>query len=273
MLGVDLRTTYKARDIVLGKHDLTSKIFGLPLGFQAVVAGTIPLCERLISFLWDGMERVGREVSGPLQLDHIVFAARNATEQIVLSLFDNALVNQLGMTRNEWIDRQSDSTLKIEGRALLEKINPDASCLIAGFLRGSPVLIRIVGKNPPDEVVSHTAIGIGAIYALEKLAARTQGPYCSIQRTALAMSEGLRYARRKCDGFVGPPANCLILEPELIRQFNPQSKLLIEWGRTVRNSRTNSLDSEEFWKQFSQILAEAPRFSRQSGAQTLEQAQ
>ncbi len=272
MLGLDLRVTYTAQNVVLGKHDLTSKLFQLPFGFCGAVAGTMPHCEMLISFLWEYMEKLA-SVSSHLQLDHIVFAARNASEKIVLSLFDRALVNKLGMTRNEWIDRQSDSALKSDGRTLLSTINPDASCLIAGFIRSSPVLIRLVGKNSPEEIVGHSAIGIGAKFALEKLSIRTQGPYCSIQRTALAFSEGLRYARRMSDGYVGPPANCLVLEPGAARQFNPQSEILRKWSKTIKRSKTDILDSNEYWKEFRTILVDIPKYSRRPTSQTQEEAQ
>jgi hypothetical protein len=263
MLGLDMRVTYTTQNVVLGKHDLTSKLFDLPFGFSGVVAGTMPHCETLISFLCEYLKNPAISLDD-LQLDHIVFAARHAGEQIVLSLFDRALVNKLGMTRNEWIDRQSDSNLKSDGRALLAKVNPDVSCLIAGFIRSGPVLIRVVGKNLPEEIVSHSAIGIGAKFALEKLSARAQGPYCSIQRTALAFSEGLRYAKRKSDGYVGPPANCLVIEPGSFRQFAPQSELLRKWSRDIKISKTEVLDSEEYWKEFCQILTVVPRFSRQA---------
>lgn len=263
MLGVDLRVTYTAKDVVLGKHDLTSKLFQLPYGFCAAVAGTMPFCETLISLLWAHMEELA-PVSQNLQLEHIKNAATNAGDQILFSLFDKELVNELGMTRNEWIDRQSDPKLQADGRTLLAKINHDASCLIAGFIRSSPVLIRMIGKNVPEEIVSHSAIGIGAIFALQKMAVRTQGPYCSIQRTALAVSEGLRYARTKGRGYVGPPANCFVLEPGIARQFDPQSAVLRGWSRTIKRSATEVLDSEVCRTEFRQILTEVSKPATQS---------
>jgi hypothetical protein len=272
MLGLDMRVTHTMNGIALLKHDLTSKLFDLPYGFIGVVAGYMPHCETLISYVWDYMEKLAA-VRGDLQLDHIVFAARNASEQLLLSLFDRELVNKFGITRNEWIDRQSDAVLKMEGRVLLSKIRPDASCLVGGFLQSRPVLIRLVGKNAPDEIVGHCAIGIGAKFALQKLATRMQGPYCSIQRTALAFSEALRFAKRKSDGFVGPPAHCLVLEPALLSHFDSQSPVLREWSRTIKASMTDNLDDDECWEKFRHLLEPVPKLVRQSGVQTLGQAQ
>lgn len=272
MLGLDLRITYTMNGMVLGKHDLTSKFFELPYGFSGLVAGTIPRCEFLISWLWESMSKLA-PVSENLQVDHIVGAARNATNQLMLSLFDRELVNKFGMTRNEWIDRHSDAVLKLEGRELLRKINPDVSCLVAGFIRSTPVLLRLAGKNPPEEIVSHTAIGIGAKFAMEKLAIRMQGPYCSIQRTALAFSEALRFAKKKCDGYVGPPAHCFVVEPELRTQFDSQSPILREWSKAIKPKNTDKLDGDEYWDKFRPLLLPVERVSRQSGAQTLGQAQ
>lgn len=272
MLGVDTRITYTSKAVVLGKHDLTSKMFQLPFGFAGAVAGTVPLCEMLISWLWEGMEKLSA-ISGELQLDHIVFAARNASEQILLSLFDRALVNELGMTRNEWIDRQSDLSLKEDGRAVLKRIKPDVACLVAGFLRGNPVLIRLVGKQPPEEIPSHTAIGIGARFALQKLALRQQGPYCSIQRTGLGFSEALRHAKRKSGGYVGPPAYCVVIQPNLARQFDPKSSVLRRWSKEIKPKNSEALDDDKYWNEFSPLLEEIPRKPRQSDAQTLEQGQ
>lgn len=270
MLGVDTRITYMAKERILGKHDLTSKSFQLPFGFCGIVAGTVPDCETLISYLWEYMEKLNSIVD-QLQLDHIVFAARNASEQVLLSLFDRELVNKLGMTRNEWIDRQEMASLKEDGRNVLKLVKPDMACLIAGFLRGSPVLIRLVGKNKPEEIPSHTAIGIGAKFALQKLALRTQGPYCSIQRTALGFSEALRHARRQSKGLVGPPAYCLVLQPGFARQFDPKSDVLRKWSRDIKPQNTEALDSDEHWKEFCPLLSEVPRPPMRSGAQTLEQ--
>ena len=156
---------------------------------------------------------------------------------------------------------------------LLSKIQPTASCLIAGFVQSSPVLIRVVGKNIPDEIVSHSAIGIGAKFAMEKLAVRTQGPYCSIQRTALAFSEALRFAKRKSDGFVGPPAHCLVLEPELSMMFDSKTELLRGWSKEVKPRITEELDKDKYWERFRSLLQPVPRLLKQSGVQTLEQAQ
>lgn len=272
MLGMDIRISYTRNGTVVGKHDLTSKWFQLPFGFSGAIAGTVPDCERFISYLWEYMTQACSDPS-TLQLDHIVIAARNANEKIVLSMFDAALVNKLGMTRNEWIDRQSDQVLKMEGRQLLHRINPDSSCLIAGFAQGHPVLLRIVGKNPPEEIPSHSAIGIGAAFAMEKLSARTQSPYCSIQRSGLAFTEALCNARRKSGGFVGPPAHCVVLQPGIARQFDTESEVLRKWGKTVKNKDTHMLDGDEYWEEFRKILIDIPRPSKQSDSQTLEQAQ
>jgi hypothetical protein len=269
MLGVDLRITYTSQGgTIHGKHDLSSKVFSLPYGFSAVVAGTMPRCQTLISFLYDYMENLA-PVSENLQLDHISFCAKRASEQVTLSIFERALVNNLGMTRLEWVERQSNIPLREDGRNLLAKINPDANCLIAGFIRSRPVLIRVMGKQVPEEITSHSAIGIGAKYALQKLAKRRQGPYCSMQRTALALSEGLRYARKMSGGFVGPPAHCLILRPEMAAvQFNPQADLLRRWSRATKAKDTDSLDSEEYRGEFSKILVEVPQLTKQSASRT-----
>ena len=268
MIVHDVRVSYMANGAMLGKHDLTSKLYQLPFGFAAAIAGTIPDCGKFISYLGEFMSQLPS--GGDLQLDHIVFAARNASEQLVLSMFDSALVNNLGMTRNEWINRQSDQVLKAEGRMLLQRVKPDASCLIAGFCQNRPLMLKVVSKNPPEEIPSHSAIGVGAIFALQKLSRRTQGPYCSIQRTALAFSEGVRFARQKGSGYVGPPAHCVILEPGLARQFDSKSDILRKWSKTIKPKDTHLLDADEYWQEFSKTLIEVPRTNRQAGSQTPE---
>jgi hypothetical protein len=271
VLGLDMRMTYEAQDKVVAKHDLTSKLFQLPFGFAGAVAGTFSGCERFISFLWEYMEQVSAALAGgPLEVDHIDYAAKRAQWQVILSLFENKLVTELGLTRKEWLDRSADRILKLEGRALLKKIEPDVSCLIAGFLPKCPVLIRIAGKHPPEEIVSHSTIGFGSKFAIKKLAARQQGPYCSIQRTALAVSEALRYARTKTK-YVGPPAHCVVLEPGLARQFDPNAKLLRRWSKIIKNKDSEKLDSDEYWNEFSPLLSPISRIFKLSVSQTAEQ--
>jgi hypothetical protein len=270
VLGLDRRVTYMAGATIVGKHDLTSKLFQLPFGFAGAVAGTVPDCERFISFLWEYMEQL-KDVAPPIQLDHIHHVVQHAQFQVILSQFENALVTKLGLTRQEWLDRRSDTGLRLEGRELLKKIKPDFSCLIAGFLERCPVLMRVVRNNPAEEIVSHSAIGIGARFAMEKLASRTQGPYCTIQRTALALSEALRYAKRKSRPYVGPPAYCVVLEPGEGRQFDPQSTILREWSKTIKAKNTEVLDGDEYWNQFSPILVPIPRKTKQPVSQTAGQ--
>lgn len=234
----------------------------------------MPHCERLISFLNDNMGKLSSLDPADLRLDHIVNCLRNASEEVLLFFFDRELVNKLGMRRNEWIDRQSDVALKMEGQGLLQGINLDVSCLIAGFLSGQPMLLRSVGKNVVEEIVSHAAVGIGAQFALQKLASRTQGPYCSIQRTALGFSEALRYAKRMSRGLVGHPAFCAVLEPGgLVSQFDSQSGVLRNWSKVIKASRTDLLDSDKYWEEFRPLLEPVSKQSRLAGAQTLGQAQ
>jgi hypothetical protein len=262
-----------AGSTVLGKHDLVSKLFNLPFDFQGVVAGTTPICERFISFLCEYMTQQLVAIPGALQLDHITYVSKNAQWQVILSLFEHKLVTELGLTRNEWLDRHSNSTLRLEGRILLKKVQPDFSCLIAGFLESGPVLLRIVRNNPLEEIPTHSAIGYGASFALKKLAARTQGPYCSIQRTALAISEALRYSRRKSRPYVGPPAYCVVLEPNQVRQFDPNAELLRRWSKNIKNKNTETLDSEDYWKEFLPLLSTIPRTPKLPASQMEGQGQ
>jgi hypothetical protein len=266
---LDRRATYTAGNIVQGKHDLVSKLFQLPYGFCAAVAGTLPICERFISYLWEYMEQL-EQVSGPIQLDHIVGATKRAQWQIILTHFDQELVNKLGLTRNEWLDRHANATLRLEGRALLKNIKPAFACLIAGFLPRSSVLMRVVQNNVPEEIVSHSAIGSGALFAMQKLADRTQGPYCTIQRTGLGVSEALRYAKRKNSPYVGPPSHCVVLEPNEARQFDSNAELLRRWRKTIRDKKSDELDSEKYWKEFAPLLTPIPRTPQRPISPTAE---
>src|SRR5208282_5240580 len=235
-IGMDVRMTQVAGNKIHAKHDLTSKLFDLPLGFWGIVAGTFPQCERFISFTADylgiALLAVENKVIEQIELDHITKSVTNANHKMRLEMFENELVSQFGMTRNEWLDRcPKDPLLKKEGRALAGQVEPDVYAIIAGFIRSSPVLLRICGKNLVEEIVSHTAIGIpsASTSVYKRMAFRTQSPYCSIQRTALAMSESLRAARKSSRKYVGPSANVLVIQPDRLLQFAPESPLLKQW--------------------------------------------
>jgi hypothetical protein len=251
VLGFDRRMTYVSGPTVTGKHDLTSKLFVLPLSFLGVVAGSFSQCERFISFLTDYMHKL-KDIN-PVELEHIYKAVTDANHQIRLTMFEDELVSQLGMTRVEWLDRfPKNSKLRRFGHALANKVDPDVYCVVAGFVHSGPVLIRICGKKMAEEMASHTAIGSGAALALNRLAFRTQGPYCSIQRTALSVSEALRHSRR--NKYVGPPAHSLVLTPSSVLQFNPNAKLLRDWSKNVKKSETDKLDLDVHWKEFEALL-------------------
>jgi hypothetical protein len=250
--------TYLAGNVVAGKHDQTSKLFSLPLGFLGIVAGTFSQCERFISYLWDCMDNIAQRVP-EVQLDHAVNALTHANHQVRLRLFENALVSNMGLTRMEWLDRKSsDPKLRRTGRWLAREIVPDVACIVAGFLQARPALLRVCGKDPVEEEPSHTVIGSSGGFALQKLAFRGQGPYCSVQGTALAISEALRFARRK-DKFVGPPAFGVLLWPEKIgKQFDTTATLLRTWSKGTKKAETPNLDLPERWKEFETILTPFP---------------
>jgi hypothetical protein len=253
-LALDTRMTYVAGDAVCGTHDLTSKLFSLPLGCLGIVAGTFSQCERFVSYLWDRMTTTTQKVK-EVELDHVVHAATYANHQVRLSLFENALVSNMGLTRHEWLDRiSSDPRLRRAGRWMAKRIEPDVQSIVAGFIQSRPVLLRVSGKEPVEEEPSHTVIGSGGGFALQKLAFRTQGPYASVQRTALAMSEALRFARRK-DGYVGPPAYGILLWPGgIAKQYDTTEALLRNWSRSIKKADTPSLDSQERWNEFEVLL-------------------
>lgn len=252
-LGLDTRMTYIAGTAVVGKHDQTSKLFSLPFGFLGIVAGTFYQCERFISYFYDRMAETAKAVP-EVQLDHAVNAMTYANHQVRLRLFENELVSKMGLTRMEWLDRKSNPKLRRAGRWLARQIVPDVYSIVAGFLRDRPVLLRVCGKDPVEEEQSHTVIGSGGDFALKKLAFRGQGPYCSIQRTALSISEALRFARRK-NRFVGPPAfGVLVLPGKIGKQFDSTATLLRNWSKSTKKAETPNLDSPEHWKEFEQIL-------------------
>jgi hypothetical protein len=90
-------------------------------------------------------------------------------------------------------------------------------------------------------------------------AARVAGGLASAN-AALPQRTGFSARTFSCAAFRG-----------IAKQFNPQSNLLRKWSRDIKNSKTDTLDTDEHWYEFKDILLPVPNTIKQSTSQMSEQ--
>lgn len=207
LMASDSLATYTPKRIKPNQE--VGKQFQLPCGFTASIAGHFNHCEGVVAGLTTEMESL--EHNPIIYLDHIRAAMCRAQAGELQYRFSNKLLNELGMTLEQW---QKESTtnprLRKTGRAIIKLTPIVVELIVGGFSGGHPILLSVVDKNPVEIVTGHETIGSGGEYALSHLNSRNQNTFMSFQRSVLHIAEALDAA--KLDPHVGEPSDWVVLQ-------------------------------------------------------------
>lgn len=211
VLGADSRVQFRMTDHLF-RIDGCQKIFDLPHSFFGITAAS-PDSQKMILEICMRMERI-------------------PAERLSLPLVERAI-------------RQAQ---KHVGRP--RHIVFNMHIIIAGFVRGFPLLCTVLNGNPPDFDLSPGHFVIGSGFELEVGAReimwirRQQTQNMSWQRTVFHVHESVRLARIMSEDF-GPPTDYVVLRSSGIFRISPDCDVLEKWSNEFRDD-SSPLDAPEF---------------------------
>jgi hypothetical protein len=203
----------------------------------ANIAGTVPVCQSVMSHLVAEMDKlVGLPI---VRHDHVRNAVKEAQIKEILDRLDYELVNQMGISRSEWIalDRAKLQFRRVQ--RLIKLFQLPMQLIVGGFVSGSMVMLETQFNEPP-EMKEYSAIGTGGDFAHESLAKRNQGANTSFQRTIIHVAEAMEAARS--DNFVGEPSDYVLITSRTYRRFPARDPYLMQMLLKYRDKDTGELD-------------------------------
>lgn len=225
LMAADTKGTYVNQS--LGPNEYVGKQYDLPMNFEVNIAGAVNLCNSVVAFLHEKMKSL--QEMPKIYHDHIRLAIRDAQIAEIDFLMDYALMNELGMTRLEWMNAwPKNPRLRRAGRAVFKMIRFQLELTVAGFLNDHHVLLTAIGRNPAETEIRFSVIGTGWKAAQQQLDRRGQNPWTGISRTIVHATEALALAKSESPDSVGDPADyCIIsrrghtyrLPEEFAKQF------------------------------------------------------
>ena len=259
VIASDMRLSFEGHPI--SPNEWVGKVFDLPLGLYASIAGTYSDCESIISEIAARLADLEVEQAGKeIYVEHVIQKVMKSQLHILEILCQAKFQNILLLTPERWRKGPLDARLYRGGKALIRATDIEADLLIAGFLNSGPIILRIIGKRKPDEEINYAAIGTGLEYAYDDLSKRGQGPWCNLARTLLHLSFAMEAARQ--DKGVGNPNNFLVILPQACKVFPSTSHLFAKWkNKYGSDSRPMDADREaieEMSKEFLQGPLVAP---------------
>ena len=212
----------------ISPNEYTGKVFDLPLGLYAVVAGTYSDCQSIISEIAARLRDLEVEQTGKeIYIEHVIKKVMRSQFHILEIICQEKFHNILLTSIDQWHKGPLDVRLYRGGKAIIRSTDIQADLLIAGFLNSGPLILQIIGKRKPNEEVNYAGIGSGLDYAYDDLSKRGQGPWCNLPRTLLHLSLAMEAARR--DQYVGNPNHFLVVLPNERKIFPSNSHLLNKW--------------------------------------------
>jgi len=264
ILASDGRGTYKQAHLL--PNDEMGKQFDLPFNLFGIMAGFFSHCNSYLPTLYEEMEKL--KAHAVLYQGHFRYALRMAQVREMQYRFDGALVQEIGMTLEQWQKEiEHRPRLRRTGRAVIKLTPLVVEMIVGGFINGGPVLLSVVDKEVPEIVYSHETIGSGGEYALNHLNFRDQNVHMSFQRTVVHVAEALEAA--KLDPHVGEPKDWIILEPNgRVRRLIADHQHIKQLLADFRGKDTDALDDDkEARKRILNTLYRLP--TTPSGAQKL----
>lgn len=236
MMAADTKGTYndpRYSDTLIGKQ---YDFFPHHL-LAANIAGTVPVCQSLMSHLVAEMDKlVGLPV---IRHDHVRNAVKESQIAELLDRLDYEMVNQLGMRLSEWKKFDKTSLLFRRAQRLVRRFQLPMQLIVGGFVGGSLVLLETQFNDPP-EMKEYSCIGSGALYADNSLAKRNQGANTSFQRTIVHVAEAMEAARADKD--VGDPADYVLITHRAYRRFPARDQYLMQLLLKYKDKDTDELD-------------------------------
>jgi hypothetical protein len=203
----------------------------------ANIAGTVPVCQSVLSHL---VAEVDKLVGLPIvRHDHIRNAIKEAQIKEILDRLDYELVNQLGMSRTEWLALDKATLQYRRAQRLIRLFQLPMQLIVGGFVASSVVMLQVHSNEAP-EMVEYSAIGTGGPYAADSLAKRNQGANTTFQRTIVHIAEAMEAARS--DQFVGEPGDYVLITSRTYRRLPARDPYLMQLLLKYRDKDTDELD-------------------------------
>jgi hypothetical protein len=214
LMSADMRGTY---DGYSSRHELIGKQFELISNFWANTAGDPRLCNAVINIIIEALTQV-IESGQQITYQHVRDAMISAQVQELMIAYDNFILNELNMTRQE-LRMLALSNPKIRRKAkALYKLTPfDVELSVCGFVFGQPLVVTLWGKQKIYPEIEFSLVGDGWSEAHKVLDSRSQHPHMSIQRTLVHFSEAMAAAKAQIS--VGEPADYVLLHKTGVRRI------------------------------------------------------
>jgi hypothetical protein len=224
VLGSDTRASYD-RPFKLGPNDWTGKIYDLPHGFFADIAGIISKCHGISSQLAVEFAKL----QGSFKLDEVRFALNEGRVYELMMNAGDQIHVQFGLSLKKWQELPRNAAVYRGGKAIIRMQPLEAEIIIAGFMPwkleeipiGSTpvVLLRASRKCPVEIENSFTTIGSGGNRARKTLDRRGQNPHRSFGRTAIDVIHAMRAAHRQNKRHVGLPDDLFVIRKGEYKRF------------------------------------------------------
>ncbi|HVA02013.1 MAG TPA: hypothetical protein VMV34_10185 [Terriglobia bacterium] len=250
LLGADARASYAGTQPLPRPHDDMCKIFTLPLGFQAVIAGYFDACEAVIASLTEAFRRVKQELQGKeVGLDHLRFAVTEAEAHEWQIILDREFQKHLGIRHRDWTTGPLDTRLVRAGKRIVQQTNFPVHLIITGFTSYEPIIFTVSGLDTISFPQKFAVIGSGFTLATNALNQRQQYEHMTFQRSVFHLIEALEAARQEPQGTVGPPRDIVVIERGAYRSLPVQDPVVRQLLSQYQGKDSKDLDNDNAIRQ------------------------